>query len=223
LLSEFVLPARLARMEQVLSRRTRRLTALIEGLHDPHNVAACMRTCEGLGIQDLHVVPEAGDELEPSRVVATGSGRWLTLHQHSSTEAALEALRRAGYRVVATELAASAPPTPPAQLEVQGSLCIAFGSERDGISRTLRQGCAGTTCVPMYGFVQSFNISVAFALVMQVLRGRMLEQAGREGDLTQTDRASLRDAWLLEEVPRAHEIIHEIWRRSGADGEAAGR
>lgn len=223
-LRAFVHPRRVARMREVLARRTRRLTALLEHVHDPHNVAACVRTCDAFGVQDLHVVPQPGAEaVFAGRDVSRGAQRWLTITVHPSTSAALAALRTAGYRVAATDLGGAAPPRPLSALRwdrpaASGAarLCIAFGNEHDGISETLRAGCDERVQIPMHGFVESLNISVAFAVAIAQLRAGLDASRDALGDLSEAEEIAVLDRWIVDDVPRARAVLHELAARGGA-------
>ncbi|TNF26693.1 MAG: RNA methyltransferase [Deltaproteobacteria bacterium] len=217
-LAPFIEPRRIARMHDVLGRRVRHLTALVEHVHDPHNVAACARSCDAFGIQDLHVIPEPGaDRVRIGRHVSRGTDRWLTIHYHDDTDAAVDALHAAGYRIAATDLGdADAPPVSLTGLDVDAPLCVAFGNEHDGISETLRRRADLRVLIPMVGFVESLNISVAFAVAMSHLRLRRDAAVGAAGDLDQAARIALLDRWIFADVPRARQVLDVVAQRLGA-------
>lgn len=216
-LSPFLEPRRIDRMSDVLGRRTRRLTALIEHVHDPHNLAACVRSCDAFGIQDLHIVPQEGARrVMVGRDVSRGADRWITVHYHDSTDAAVDALHAAGYRVAATDLDDSAPPTSITELPISEAWCVAFGNEHDGISETLRRRADLRVHIPMVGFVESLNISVAFAVAMSHLRLRRDAALGEGGDLDAAARTDLLDRWIFADVPRARAILEVVAERLGA-------
>jgi len=200
---------RFARMEQVLAHRTRYLAALIEHVHDPHNIAACVRSCDAAGVQDLHVVAADGGFLRVGRAVSMGAHRWLTVHYHPTVEAAVAALRARGYRIVATDLGGPRPPTPLPEVPLDAPLCVAFGNERDGISATLREAADVRVIIPMRGFVESLNISVAFAVSLFTARMR-LEASGGPPPLAEGERLALLDRWALENVRRAPGILERL-------------
>ena len=219
LLAPLLLEGRLGRMRDVLSRRTRHLCALVEQIHDPHNVAACMRSADACGVQDLHIVSGDGGELGFSRVVTQGCHRWLTLRYHASTEDAVRHLREAGYRIAATDLQPEPAPVPLGEVDVATPLCLAFGNESEGISPTLRRLADFRVSIPMLGFSESLNISVAFALAFQHLRRAWGVREDDPIDLDPTARARLLDRWVLEDVRGGEAVVVELARRalSGVD------
>ncbi|MEE2961218.1 MAG: RNA methyltransferase [Myxococcota bacterium] len=213
-LAQFVRPERLERLKGVLSRRIRGVTALIEFVNNPHNTAACVRSCDAFGIQDLHVVTQDGDPLKVALGITKGAHRWLTIHTHETIEEAVKVLKQNGYHIAATDPGGEDRAAAPIEaLPLEHKVCIAFGNERDGISPTLRREADSLTVIPMQGFVESFNISVAFALCLHATRRRFDEQYGGAGDLSETDQNRILDRWFLDEVPQAMKVLKELDRR----------
>ena len=201
-------------MEEVLGRRTRHVTALIEHVQNPHNVAACIRSCDAFGIQDLHMVTESAQPIRVATGIGKGTHRWLTVHHHPDLATALSALREAGYRVLATDPGSDERrATPVEEIDLNSRVCVAFGNERDGISDALREAADGLCVIPMHGFVESFNISVAFALAMSSLRRRRDAAEGIGGDLEEIERARVLDRWMLAQVPQGTKVLEELVRR----------
>lgn len=217
-LEPFVLPKRLERLREVLGQRTRHLTVLLELLHDPHNMSACLRSCEAFGLQDLHVVPQPETGLELNPEVTTGSERWLSIHRHATTSAALDHLRAAGYRILATTVTREPPVCPLGAVDVETPLCVAFGNERDGVSAELTAGADATMQIPMHGFVESLNVSVAFAVTIHELRRRLDAALGPAHLLALPERHALLDRWMIREVPRASLVLAELARRAALSG-----
>ncbi len=213
-LRAFVLPGRLERLRDILSRRTRHLTVLLERVHDPHNIAACLRTCDAFGIQDLHMIPDNPTSTKISRVVSSGAHRWITVHRHDDTESALQALRVAGYRVYATALGAGPAPAPVHELPLADPLCIAFGNESDGVSDLLRDHADGLAAIPMQGFVESLNVSVAFAIAVATLRHRLDGLTPPPPALEPEESAEILDGWMVHDVGRARAVLTELSRRA---------
>ncbi len=128
----------------------------------------------------------------------------------------MDALHAAGYRVAATDLDDNAPPTSITELSIREPWCIAFGNEHDGISDTLRRRADLRVHIPMVGFVESLNISVAFAVAMSHLRLRRDAALGEAGDLDAAARTDLLDRWIFADVPRARAILEVVAERLGA-------
>lgn len=168
---------RLQKMEQVLSRRTQALTVLIENVYQPQNASAVLRTAEAIGLQSVYIV-EKDHRYDVSPQVVMGADKWLDLHYapgedrcDDNTLAHYALLRRRGYRIAATCWTEDAVPIQ--ELDLSTPLALAFGTELTGLSRTSIEAADVRTYIPMYGFTQSFNISVAAALCMHYLRPEM--------------------------------------------------
>jgi tRNA (guanosine-2'-O-)-methyltransferase len=148
----------------------------------------------------------------------------VTTHEHASLDAALAHLRARGYRIAATDLGGlggAAPPTPITQVSLERPLCVAFGNEHDGISEALRRACDERVFIPMAGFVESFNVSVACAVTLAELRRRHVATHGPRGDLAPEARQRLLDQWVVEDIPKARQVIAELARRATLPGPSA--
>ena len=189
-------PRRLTRAEAVLAARRRSLCIVLEDAHDPHNVSAVLRTCEALGVQDVHLVAELQDDTILNPKVTIGAHRWLTLHRHRGAEAAIAALRSAGYRILVSHLDAHATPLP--DLPAGERAAYVFGNERSGVTDHWIRAADAAFLIPTSGFSGSLNLSVAVALT---LYDRLLGRPGAHlppGDLDDAEKAALRVAWYAE-------------------------
>lgn len=199
--------ARKQRIRSVIAARSRAVVPVLEGLIDPHNVAAVLRSAEAFGVQELHLV-EGEEPFLASRRIAQGTERWVDVVRHASAPACVQALRARDYRVYVAALDGDVEPE---QLAREPRVAIVFGNEHAGVSDTMRQLCHGTYTIPMSGFVQSLNVSVAAALTLYAA------MRGRPGDLDPEARASLYARYCMMSVPRAHEILAEHERRQARD------
>lgn len=219
-LAQFVTPRRLGRMELVLDRRTRYVTAVLEDVYQPHNASAVLRSCEILGIQDVHVV-ERENEFRPNRDIALGADKWLTLtHYRGSEEAggtgeALSTLRKEGYQVAAMTLRQGAVSIGGLSLEQPLALC--FGTEEEGLSEEAHDLADVFVQLPMYGFTQSFNLSVTAALALSRIM-RRLRASDYPWRLSHAERQDLKLQWLLQTVPGGELLMARYLRqRATAD------
>ena len=168
-LSEFVSPKRLDLFNKVALQRTRYAKIVIEDLFQPHNISAVVRSCDCFGVQDVHVI-ENRNEYEEKPEIAMGATKWLTVHQHkekkNNTIDTLRQLKAEGYRIVATT-----PHTDDVVLDdfdvTKGKFALVFGTELEGITDDVRAEADEFVRIPMYGFTESFNISVSAALCLQ--------------------------------------------------------
>jgi len=194
----------------VLAQRTRRVTLVLEELFDPHNAAACLRSAEAFGIQDVHVVA-AKHAFQPSPRVVQGADKWLHVRQHADTASCVAALRAAGYRIWVSDLDEGSQPID--AIDFGERVALAFGNEHDGVSRELVQLADGTFVVPMRGFTQSFNVSVAVALSLYHAVSRRTARFGPEGDLSPDERAALRREWAQKAVRSGDRVARALEAR----------
>jgi tRNA (guanosine-2'-O-)-methyltransferase len=195
-LAGFVSQRRRERMERVLAGRTRLLTVVMEEVYHPHNASAVLRSCEFFGVQDVHVV--AGEnEYQINPQIAVGSSRWLTLKRYADSASCLAALREDGYRLVAT--------TPHEEdctldeLPVDGKIALLFGTEDEGLAEKTMALADQFVRIPIYGFTESFNVSVCTALILRELTGRM-RTSGLDWELAEGEKLDLRLEWYRKSV-----------------------
>lgn len=180
---------RIARIDAVLAARLESLAVAVEDTYDPHNAAATIRTSEALGLQDLHVI----EPFSAAKGVTRGSHKWIDLHRWPSAEVAARELRARGYRVLATLPGAR---DSVEDVAVSTPLVVMFGNEHAGLSREAIAACDGAVSVPMFGFTESYNLSVTVALAMSRLAARRRDYINAPGDLSPERRARLRARWF---------------------------
>ncbi len=197
-------------MREVAALRTRHVALVLDDIYQPHNMSAALRSCEGLGVQDVYLV-EPRHEVRISSDVAGGSDKWLTLHQYRAGDAAercLSDLHAAGYRVVVTTPDPSAPT--PETLDLRQRLAVVIGNETAGVSAVFQHAADARLHLPMVGFVESYNLSVAAALVLFELT-RRLRRSEVAWRLTPAETERLLFEWTRASVPHV-EAIEARWR-----------
>jgi tRNA (guanosine-2'-O-)-methyltransferase len=199
LLEPLVSPARQARFDAVLAKRTRQVVLVLEDVHRDHNNAAVLRTADAMGLLEVHHVSESSD-VDTSAAVALGSEKWLERVHHRSIARALGALRARGYATWAAAVHGESIPVD--EVPVDRPLALVFGNEHRGISPEALAQVDGCFRLPMVGFVESLNISVAAALSMD----RILRRSGRP-PLSAADQLRLRACWCTQSVRSATGLL----------------
>ena len=202
---------RRAQFDRVLDERTDSLTVVVEGMVDLGNVGAVMRSADGFGVQTVHAVDTA-DAYKRSRRTSQGADKWLDRWRWTSPDEAVDHLHALGYRVVATDLVPGA--TPLDRADLTDRVAIVFGNELDGISDRMRALSDERLVIPMAGFAESFNISVAAAVTLHEAHRQRVVRYGRNGDLDAEHRRRIRAVWYMKSVREAELIIE----RALADG-----
>lgn len=207
--------ARAARIDSVLDSRTRYLTVVLENIYQTHNASAVVRSCECLGVQDIHAI-ESSNPFQPNKSIVQGAAKWLTLHRYrgdDSTTRCLESLKNAGYTIAA--MSPEPDGLPVGELSVDAPLALCFGSEEPGLSAEARQLADVATWIPMHGFTQSLNLSVSAGIALAQLSARLY--AGRAPwQLPEADRRRLRALWLARSIPAGRRIVERYI--TGASG-----
>jgi tRNA (guanosine-2'-O-)-methyltransferase len=196
-LEPLALPERRSKLEAIARARVAAVSVLFDAPHDPHNGAAVLRSCDAFGIPELHVVPRQESFLVGQRV-AKGSQRWVDIVLHETPEGAAQALHARGFVLVAAEANGQLVPE---ELATIPRVAIVLGNEHDGLSRALLAVADRRVRIPMRGFVESLNVSVAAGILMAAAT------AGRSGDLGPSELARYYARALFRSVPRAAEVL----------------
>ncbi len=196
-LAGFLTPHKRELLPHLLMHRTRHLTVVIEDIHHSHNASACLRSCDCFGVQDVHII-ENRNEYDVNHAVALGASQWLTIEKFNDPEAdntttCLNELKSRGYSIVMTS-----PHQFDTELEtydISQKTALVFGNEKDGASATVRQLSDHVLRIPMFGFTESFNISVAVAVALHHLVWR-LKQLDISWQLQPEERDELLRQWV---------------------------
>lgn len=205
-LAEMLTAERIQRIDAVLDARLVSVVTCLEDTYDPHNAAATIRTTEALGLQDLHVI-EAANRFSAAGGVTRGAHRWIDLVRWPMAEDAVRALRGRGFRVYATAPSAAVPVE---QVDVTTPIAVVFGNEHAGVSPAAIAASDGAIRVPMFGFTESFNLSVTAGMVMSRLAARRREYIGALGDLDADRRARLRARWFAQRVRGVVGVLERV-------------
>lgn len=211
-LYEIISEGKVEMFEKFSAMRTRHLTIVLENIFQEHNASAVLRSCESFGIQELHVI-EKDNKYKVQRDIARGAGRWVDMTNYTSTTPTVDcikSLKEKGYKIVAT--------TPHKNdftidtLPIDQPVALVFGTEQAGISEEIIALADEFVMIPMYGFTESFNISVSAAISMHVLRSR-LENSELDWKLTPEEQLKLKIRWCEKIIPRGHLVVPEIRKR----------
>jgi tRNA (guanosine-2'-O-)-methyltransferase len=210
-LSGFITPGRWHNMEKIIRYRTRHITVVLEDIFQPHNASAVLRTCECFGIQDVHII-ENKNKYNVNPDVVMGSDKWITLTKYdseiSNTQSAINHLRKEGYRIIATSLSKKA--TPLDEFKPSESRCaIFFGTELTGLTEDVLNQADEHLRIPIYGFTDSYNISVSAAIVLYDLMNRV-RKSEIHWQLTDTEKEEIILQWLKKSIKRSDLLIKEF-------------
>lgn len=188
---------RQGRIRHVLSRRQTTLTVVLEDVHDRHNASAVLRSCDGVGVLDVHLVYV--HEKQPKRSFARRSSasaaKWIRIHNHESIEACYSVLRKQGMSIYATALGRDNVDL--YSVDFTQPSALVFGNEMRGVSAAGIDGADATVFIPMQGMVESLNISAACAVSLyEAMRQRRAAGAYDTPELTAEEMQSLESEWF---------------------------
>lgn len=155
---------RRAKIEQVLRHRQKDLTLVLANIHDPHNVSAIYRSCDAFGVATVHLYYTTCAFPALSKKTSASARKWVDTVRHDSRESLFEALRRNGGQILATSCTPTARPV--GAYDFTRPTAIIMGNEHAGVPEELLPQVDGEVYIPMYGMIQSFNVSVAAALIL---------------------------------------------------------
>lgn len=202
-LEGFLTEQRKSRFAEMLAMRTRYLTVALEDVFQMHNASAVVRSCDVFGIQDAHMIEERfGQRLDKN--IALGAEKWVDVHRFTSSRECMGHLRAQGYRIVATS--PHLDEFTPSNLPLDRPLAIFFGTEKEGLSPYVLQQADAHLAIPMVGFTESLNISVAAAIVLYELSKR-LRQTDLPWKLTEREIREKRLDWAKKTIKSSDEII----------------
>ncbi|MDZ7807079.1 MAG: RNA methyltransferase [Gracilimonas sp.] len=216
-LKEFATEERWNTITEVANRRTRHITLVIEDIYQPHNASAVLRSCDGFGIQDVHIIENA-NEFDASSQVTIGADQWLSIHRYNkesenNTTICLESLRKQGYQIIATSPHEN--DSDLNDLNIDHKTALVFGNEMEGISETVKEKADGFVRIPMAGFSESYNISVSAAICLYDVTLR-LRNSGINWQLSDDELVRLHYEWLKRSI-KAGEELEKQWFKNNPD------
>lgn len=203
-LRPFVSDERVEHMERVLANRTRNLTLVLEDIHDNNNIAACLRSSEAMGLQEVHVLTRR-EVFKPHHLITQGAHKWIEVYHHDDGDDCVRTLKSKKLRLAVGILDATAISF--CDIDFSVPTALAFGNERDGLSDDLVRHADIKFQIPMYGFVQSLNISVSAAIGAFFAVQDRQRRLGYNGDLDTQDKEQILERWFYNSVDMADEIL----------------
>lgn len=209
-LSNYVTPHKRQLIEQVLAKRTRYFTVILEDIYKPHNASAVLRTADCFGIQDIHII-EKENSYEVNPYVVRGAAQWVDIHKYSNenlqaVSKCFNQLHSEGYQIIAT--CPDAGSLSIHELDVSQKIALVFGNEHAGVSEEVKAKADKLVHIPMMGFTESFNISVAASIFLFDLIRKVQSQTKIQNFyLSQEEKQLLREKWYRGIVKNS--AIHE--------------
>ncbi len=201
-LSQFVLKRRLELFETLIKFRTRFITVVLEDPFQSQNASAVIRTCDCFGIQDIHCI-ENVNKFKLDKEVTLGSDKWLNINIYKqktdNTVKTINSLKSDGYRIIATLPHKNGIDLQDLDLS-KGKVALLFGTELTGLSKDAITNSDEYLTIPMYGFTESYNLSVAVSLSLQFLIGVLHKMEKKVWQLSEDERIDVLLSWVRKSI-----------------------
>ena len=202
-LYQFISDERKQRFEEVLENRTRHVTVVLEDIFQPHNASAVLRSCDLTGVQDIHII-ENNFTFDVNPDVVMGSTKWIDIRRYNeldfNTPTVIEQLKTKGYQIVAT--CPHRDDFTPETLPLDQPVALVFGTEKTGITDYVMEHADKFVKIPMYGFTESYNISVSAALLVYTLTHRLHDMTNVDWHLSEEEKEEIRLEWSRRTLNR---------------------
>jgi tRNA (guanosine-2'-O-)-methyltransferase len=186
---------RTEKIRQVLSRRQPGLTVVMENIHDPHNVSAVFRTCDAVGVMQVELLYTREKFPRIGKKSSSSANKWLERRRHTSVDACFRTLREEGFRIYATHLGTGTVSL--YDLDLTQKVALVFGNEHRGVSDEAAGNADANFQIPMFGMIQSLNVSVAAAVSLyEALRQRIASGSMDRRALSQEEFDLLYEDWI---------------------------
>lgn len=202
-LERFITEERKERFLNIINARTNHFTVAMEDVFQMHNTSAVVRTCEVFGVQQAHSIEgRYGKRLDAK--IAMGAQKWVDVYRYTDTQSCIDALRAKGYQIVAT--------TPHKDayylndFDISKKSAFFFGTEKEGLSEQVLTQADTYLKIPMVGFTESLNISVAVAIVLQQLTDK-LRRSEVAWQLTEEERLTTLIDWTKKSVRNVKDVL----------------
>ena len=190
---------RIQRLTSVASQRLQDVV-ILENIHDPHNAAAALRNCDAFGIQTVHVIFETEKMFNPEKLgklTSASANKWLEVKTWTSSSECFSHLKKEGFYIAATAIDTTAQSFDTFTLSTQKTAFV-FGNEGFGITETAKKMADTLIYIPMYGFVDSLNLSVSVGVVTHWLREK--RRAQKVCLFSEKEAQSLADSWIARDI-----------------------
>ena len=196
-------PDRQQKIDRVAAGRCFDISVVLESIYDRGNISAVMRTAEGLGFANFHII-ETFEKFKEANRVTQGADKWVETKKWKSTKEFIRFAKDNKIRICVTSLEAAKPIH---EVDFSTPLALVLGNEKSGASAEIIEAADERVIVPMPGFVQSFNISVAGALCLYQIYQDRLKRRGLVSDVTPEQIEILKAHYALRTLDSAEEIL----------------
>lgn len=218
---ELITPRRLLKMIEVLNVRTGYISVVMDQVDDPHNQSAVLRSCDAMGIQNVSVIMGRG-RFRPSKGISRGTEKWLTINRYDDSIEAIRNLKDLGYKIWSSHLGSDTVSID--DINLDNRVALVFGNEHAGVSEEVLNISDGFFRIPMSGFVESLNVSVATAISLAITTRRAqnyafsndgTENSGKSYYLNMDEKRAVFFEWLKKNTRllRKTRLFHKQYEK----------
>lgn len=200
------------KIERVVQGRCFSNVVVMEWIYDRGNISAVMRSAEAMGLGQIHLIEQPGEKFRESQRTTAGADKWVEVKKWKTTTDCIKTLKAQGKQIIVTHLDATSKPI--AEIDFSKPSALVLGNEKDGVSKEMIEAADHRVIIPMEGFVQSYNISVAGALCFYQMYQSHLQKTGRAGDLTDTEKDILKAVYAARTLDSARQVLEAVARKS---------
>lgn len=198
------------KIEQVVESRNFSIVPVLEGIYDRGNVSAVMRSAEALGFVNFHVI-EIQERFKEANRVTQGADKWVEVQKWKTTKDCITDLKKKGFRICVTTLDRAQDIS---EVDFSVPTALVLGNEKEGVSSEMIVASDVRIKIPMVGFVQSYNISVAGALSLYHIFQDRTRRLGRCGDLTAEQKSILQSIYYLRSQTSGEDFLRRLFNRN---------
>ncbi len=170
-------PKRFTKINAVVEKRQKYLTLVLENIHDPHNVSAILRSADAVGIDKVYLIYNSNKFPRIGKTSSASAKKWIDLERFNEVKKCFGALKKEKFKIYSTYIDNRKKSYSLYDLDLTGKVALVFGNEHTGVSEEVKTFSEKTFTIPMYGMVQSLNVSVAVAVCLyEALRQRESKQ-----------------------------------------------
>lgn len=210
---QFLTDDKIRRFNEVIDKRTRHITIVMEDIFQGQNTNAVIRSCECFGVQDVHII-ENKYEFEVVEDISKGSFKWIDIYKYNSkknnTQVCIDQLKQNGYTIIGTSPHEN--DTDLQEISLNKKTAFVLGSEKEGLSKEAIGLCDGFIKIPMAGFTESLNLSNCSAIIAQTITSR-LWKSDIKWQLTEEEKTAILIEWCFEVTGRKELLLEYFHNR----------
>jgi len=200
----FLTEERLSKIEKYAEESSDFVLPVLENIYQFRNAAAIIRSVEACGFHKIAALEEE-NVFNPNIRVARGADTWMQVEKMPKTMSSLQQIRDKGYKILAVSPEKNAVSLP--EYELKEPVALIFGTEMEGVSQEVLDFADETLIIPMYGFTQSFNVSVAAAICMYELKQKLLK-SDIDYKLSDEKKLAMKIRWAVNSARSGDEILN---------------